>query len=138
VGRRGLSRVLLDTHTWAWSLISKDRLSPGAVGEIQSAEAVCISAISPYEIGQKVRLGKWPEMADHFVDLLDIAEKQGALLLPVSPQVTSLASVIDWDHRDPFDRLIGTTALVEGLVLISADTVFDQLSPMPQWPGRIW
>jgi PIN domain nuclease of toxin-antitoxin system len=28
-------------------------------------------------------------------------------------------------HRDPFDRLIAATALVEGLTVVSADAAFD-------------
>jgi PIN domain nuclease of toxin-antitoxin system len=118
--------------------MGSDRLSLKAIEEIKAAEVVCISAISLYEIGQKVRLGKWPEMVDHFPNLIQIAEQQGGRLLPLSPDVTSLASVIDWEHRDPFDRLIGTTAILEGLVLISADPVFDQLSNTGHWPGRVW
>lgn len=138
MGRRRLSRILLDTHAWAWSLMGSDRLSPRAIAEIKAAEVVCISSISLYEIGQKIRLGKWPEMADHFTNLIHIVEQQGGRLLSVSPEVTSLASVIAWEHRDPFDRLIGTTAILEGLVLISADAVFDQLSNTMHWPGRVW
>jgi PIN domain nuclease of toxin-antitoxin system len=32
---------------------------------------------------------------------------------------------MDWDHRDPFDRLILATAQLMHISLISADTVFD-------------
>jgi PIN domain nuclease of toxin-antitoxin system len=32
---------------------------------------------------------------------------------------------MDWDHRDPFDRLILATAQLMNVSLISADTVFD-------------
>jgi PIN domain nuclease of toxin-antitoxin system len=138
VGRRCLSRVLLDTHAWAWSLAGDGRLSAKAVEAILSADTVAVSAISFYEIGQKVRLGKWPEMEPHIASLLDLAVEQGCQLLPVSPAVSLASSVLDWPHRDPFDRIIGLTALDGGFALVSADAVFDELATTAGWIGRIW
>jgi len=59
-------------------------------------------------------------------------------LLELSPEASLLASTLEWPHRDPFDRIIGATAITAGLTLISADTVFDGLTNQPKWPGRIW
>jgi PIN domain nuclease of toxin-antitoxin system len=39
-----------------------------------------------------------------------------------------LGGGLDWDHRDPFDRTIAATALVEGYPLITADPVFETLN----------
>jgi PIN domain nuclease of toxin-antitoxin system len=36
-------------------------------------------------------------------------------------------------HKDPFDRLIGATALVEGLTLVSADSAFDAYGVARLW-----
>ncbi len=130
--------VLLDTHAWAWSLTGDARLSDAATQALTEAEAVFVSAISLYEIGQKVRLGKWPEMAPFLPRLIDLAGEQGAQLLALSAEASLLASTLAWDHRDPFDRLIGASALQSGLALVSADTVFDALSREPRWPGRLW
>ena len=133
-----MSHVLLDTHVWAWSLTNPQRLSTKALAAIEAAETVSISAISLYEIGQKVRLGKWPEMALHLPALIEIADRQGGRILPVSAAASLAASMFDWLHRDPFDRIIGAAALMDGLTLISADDVFDELSGMPGWLGRLW
>lgn len=77
MGRRRLSHLLLDTHAWAWSFTGDSRLSAKAVEAIEAAESVALSSISLYEIGQKVRLGKWPEMEPHLFELADIAVDQG-------------------------------------------------------------
>ena len=138
MGRRGLSRVLLDTHAWVWSLIEHERLTTTAMKAIRGAESISISAISLYEIGQKVRHGKWPEMEPHFLNLIDIADEQGTAIVPASPMICMAAADLRWDHRDPFDRFIGATALVEGMRLISADQVFDVFAPLEVWPGRVW
>lgn len=62
-------------------------------------------------------------MTAHFLELIAIAEQQSAQFLDVSPAVLTAASVLDWAHRDPFGRIIGTTPLLHGLMLISADAI---------------
>jgi PIN domain nuclease of toxin-antitoxin system len=36
-------------------------------------------------------------------------------------------------HRDPFDRLIAATAMVEGLTLVTADEAFDLYGLERHW-----
>jgi len=36
-------------------------------------------------------------------------------------------------HRDPFDRLLAAQAIIEQLVLLSADIAFDAYGVMRQW-----
>ncbi|MBS9721611.1 type II toxin-antitoxin system VapC family toxin [Tianweitania sp. BSSL-BM11] len=133
-----MSHILLDTHAWAWSLTADSRLSASALAAMEGADRVSISAISLFEIGQKVRLGKWPEMQPFLTSLIRLADEQGGRFLDVSPEVSLVAATLDWAHRDPFDRIIGATALTRGLTLISADMAFDGLAAEPKWPGRIW
>src|SRR5690625_2802637 len=105
---------------------------------MKRAETVSISVISLFEIGQKVRLGKWPEMEPFLDRLVSLAEEQGGRLLTLSPDASLLAATLVRAHRDPFDRIIGATAITRGLTLISADPLFDSLSEQAHWPGRVW
>lgn len=114
------------------------RLSPAATAAMEQAETVSISAISLFEIGQKVRIGKWPEMEPFLHKLVGLAGEQGARLVELTPEASLLAAMLAWPHRDPFDRIIGATAIAKGLILISADTVFDTLGDQPKWLGRVW
>jgi len=133
-----VKHILLDTHAWAWSLTADARLSAAAVAAMEQAETVSISAISLFEIGQKVRLGKWPEMEPFLSRLIGLADEQGGRLLETSAEACLLAATLEWAHRDPFDRFIAATAITRGLTLISADTAFDALTTDPSWPGRLW
>jgi PIN domain nuclease of toxin-antitoxin system len=120
-----VTAVLLDTHAWTWSLSSDSRLSAAALAEIAGAELVLVSPISFFEISQKVRLGKWPEMAPFIGRLDTLLLEQGGVPATFTPEICLRAGLMDWDHRDPFDRLILATAQLMNVSLISADTVFD-------------
>ena len=120
-----MSTVLLDTHSWAWSLAGDDRLSKPALAAIQAADTVLVSPITFFEIAQKVRLGKWPEMEPFVGDLADLLDRQGGSVAGFDPAICIAAGMMVWTHRDPFDRLLAATALHYNLPLVSADTAFD-------------
>ncbi len=120
-----MKAVLLDTHAWAWSLAGDDRLSLGALNAIAGADAVLVSPISFHEIGQKVRLGKWPEMEPFVARLPALVETQGGRMAELDGPICLNAATMDWSHRDPFDRLLAATALHRDLPIISADGIFD-------------
>lgn len=84
-----------------------------------------VSPISFYEIGQKVRLGKWDEMAAWVDRLAEILEEQGGSIASLEPRICLAASTMPWEHRDPFDRLIAASASHYNLPLVSVDTIFD-------------
>jgi PIN domain nuclease of toxin-antitoxin system len=99
---------------------------------IAAADAVEVSPISFFEIAQKVRLGKWPEMAAYADQLVSLLDRQGGRVAALEPAVCLSGSLMEWQHRDPFDRLIAATALHYAYPLISADAVFDGIVQ------RIW
>lgn len=125
MGRRPATAVLLDTHVWAWSLSDEPLVSDRARAAIEGATQVLVSPISFFEIGQKVRLGKWPEMVPFIDRLADLLVQQGAAAAVLDSGVCLAAAALPWPHRDPFDRLIAATALRLNATLVSADTAFD-------------
>lgn len=122
-----MTSILLDTHIWAWSLTG-ETLPASIQRAISESEAVFVSPISFFEIGQKVRLGKWPQMAPYVADLPAILKDQGGLVATLSPEVSLLAATMDWPHRDPFDRFLAATSLIHAIPLATIDPVFQTLS----------
>jgi PIN domain nuclease of toxin-antitoxin system len=129
-----VTAVLLDTHAWAWSLTGDGRLSGRAVALIAGADSVFVSPISFFEIGQKVRIGKWPEMEPFVGDLPALLQEQGGLVASLTPEICLKGSLLAWEQRDPFDRLLAVSSLDSGMPLISADVVFDTLPDLV----RLW
>ena len=122
-----MTAVLLDTHAWAWSLAGDARLSAPALAVMSRADRVLVSPISVFEIAQTVRRGEWPEMPP-FIDRLPfLLEQQGGAVAGFGPAICLLAGMMDWPHRDPFDRLLAATARQDSLPLASADAAFDRI-----------
>jgi PIN domain nuclease of toxin-antitoxin system len=117
--------ILLDTHSWVWSFADEARLSRAARASIERAQAVLVSPISFFEIGQKVRRGKWPEMEPLLDRLPAVLEEQRSAVVALDPTVCTTAGIMKWTHRDPFDRLLAATAICHNLPIVSADPVFD-------------
>ena len=130
-----MSALLLDTHAWVWSLMDPSRLSDGVKVAILEVDSVHVSSISVYEIVRKAQRGKWLEVVPH-IDAL-VADGQ-TVSAPVTRAIAARAGTLEWRHRDPFDRLIGATAIELGYPLVSKDSAFDALEGMVGWQGRVW
>lgn len=128
-----MTAFLLDTNAFAMALIDDPRLPDAARARMQDADRLAVSVISLYEIGQKVRLGKWPEMSVHIARLDQTASANGFNILPLTGTVALTAALLDWDHRDPFDRMIAAVSQQEGLPVISSDAAFDAIDVSRHW-----
>lgn len=89
------------------------------------AKTILVSAISFFEIAQKVRHGKWPEMATYVDRLPDLLASQRGVAASLETADCLLAGTMDWPHRDPFDRFLAASALRRGIAIVSADPIFD-------------
>ena len=57
------------------------------------ADRVLVSPISFFEIAQKVRLGKWPEMELFVETLPTILEEQGGIVAGLDPEICLRAGI---------------------------------------------
>jgi PIN domain nuclease of toxin-antitoxin system len=89
------------------------------------AQTVLVSAISFFEIAQKVRLGKWPEMAAYVDRLPALLVSQRGVAASLEAEDCLMAGTMEWPHPDPFDRFLAASALRRRLTIVSADPVFD-------------
>jgi PIN domain nuclease of toxin-antitoxin system len=114
--------LLIDTHVLLWSESRTSRLGSASRAMIESkANTIFVSAASIYEIALKARLGKLNFNGSPSA----VAEKYGFVSLPITAEAAEHAAQLSWTHPDPFDRLIVGQAIVENLVLISADTIIE-------------
>ena len=124
-----LSAFLLDTHTFIWAVQEPEKLGHAARKVIENSNnKLYLSAISAFEITNKYHIGKLPECEYFVQNYTQIAKKLGVIDLPVSLAHTWFAGQLEWNHRDPFDRLLAAQAAHDNLTLISNDRVFKTLN----------
>jgi len=127
-------RLLLDSHALIWWLENSPRLSAAArAGVADPTNEVLVSAASAWEIETKFRLGKLPGLAPMLVDLARTVAEEGFETLPITFQHGALAGRLDGEHRDPFDRMLIAQALVDDLVLVSNERLFDRFGVARLW-----
>lgn len=128
--------MLLDTHVLVWALLAPDHLSPSARAALAGSSERIVSAASLYEITYKAQLGKWAEVAGLLqVDLDARLCADGFEVAPATGAVMERAGRLDWNHRDPFDRLIAATAQLRNITLVSKDETLDGA---PGGIERVW
>ncbi len=113
--------ILLDTHVVVWLAFEEARISKQAASKILEAreggEGLAISDISLFELArifnrERVRLAIAVESA-----LAEVERRFS--VLPITGQIS--LRTLSLPAKDPVDRIIGATALVEGIPLITAD-----------------
>ena len=87
----------------------------------EAGNELCISTISEFEIAQKFRRGKL-DLPKH--ELTRICEEAGIRSYPFRQRHSLHLYDLPFHHADPFDRMIISHALVEGIPLISRDEQF--------------
>lgn len=130
-------RFLIDTHCWLWAVRTPDRLSPKAIGMIESAEnKIVLSVISTLEIAIKVSIGKLhlPEPADDFVYSQMAALSMTSLPLYLSHSLR--VAELPHHHRDPFDRLLVAQAQIEHMPFMTADEAITEYDVEVIWAGK--
>jgi PIN domain nuclease of toxin-antitoxin system len=114
-------RYLLDTHTLIWHLEDSPRL-PQKMRKIinNSNGRIYLCSASLWEIAIKVGIGKL-EFSFTFEELLDKVQNGDYNVLQIKDAYLKRLAALPLIHKDPFDRLLVSTALVEKLTIISAD-----------------
>ena len=131
----GIVNYLLDTHTFLWAVRGSVKLSYTALKALEDANAIkYISAASAYEIINKFRIGKLSEFKDVANDYFSHVKLLGAIELPIKENHAHYAGGFEWEHRDPFDRLLAAQAFIEKLTLITNDPAFQTLP----WISVLW
>ncbi len=126
--------LLLDTCALLWFLSNDSKLSAAARAAIEeTANVRWVSPGSLFEIAIKVRLGKLTLAAPFAAIFPAKLSATDIHLLPLETQHIEPLTTLPFHHRDPFDRLIAATALVEGLTLVSADPAFDVYGVTRLW-----
>jgi PIN domain nuclease of toxin-antitoxin system len=119
-----VSGVLLDTHVIVW-LGEKVELRKEARAAINSAlmeNAAFISVISGWEIAQLFVHGRISMQVPPAQWIERFLAITGCSTLPLTLESAIAAALLPSIHRDPADRFLIATAVLNGLTLVTRDT----------------
>ena len=109
---------LLDTHAVLWFL-NGEKLSAKIKDLIMNGENYT-SVVSLWEVAIKMNIGKY-SFNGGFSAFRELVKNNGFKVLPIKDEYMERLFELPFIHRDPFDRLIIATAIVEEMTLITAD-----------------
>ena len=116
--------ILLDTHVVVWLAGEEYRLSSKAKIAIdearQTEQGLAISDFTLYELSTLYRKKQFTLAISPEFFLSDVERR--FVVLPITSRICVGALSLPARYpKDPADRIIGATALVEGLTLVTAD-----------------
>lgn len=125
-------RLITDTQILIWLLLLHESLKKPIRELITDTDnEVLIPQICLYEIAIKQKIDKLPELRWPTDIIIDQLIQDGFELLPITTAHIAAYETVPLfaDHRDPFDRLLIATAMVENATVISADEKFRLYVP---------
>jgi PIN domain nuclease of toxin-antitoxin system len=127
-------KLLLDTCTFLWAVADPGRLPRRVADLILSEEHdVYLSAGSAWEVVIKHATGRLSlkDAPDSFVR--GQREAAGFLALSIDEESVLHVSRLPALHRDPFDRLLVSQAIVHGMTILTPDPLITQYPARTTW-----
>jgi PIN domain nuclease of toxin-antitoxin system len=126
--------ILLDTHVVIWLARDHQRISAKAHAAISKARqtdaGLAISSMTLLEIARltsQARIRPFPDLETFLSEV-----ERRFIVLPITGRICVRAYQFSGSYpKDPADRVIGATALMEGLTLISADEAIKTSGAVP-------
>jgi len=117
--------ILLDTCAIIWDALEKSKLTEKANTAIAKADennALIISDISIREISMLIKRSriKVATSSANFINLF--LESRNISVVSISPEIADLATSFSSEiNKDPADRIIAATSIIQNAQLITAD-----------------
>jgi PIN domain nuclease of toxin-antitoxin system len=120
--------ILLDTHVLVWMASEPKQLSRRAHQAIRQARqttGIAVATITLWELAWLAENGRIQISASVESFVREIVTR--VILKPITPEIAALAVRLPAAFpKDPADRLITSTAMIEGAPLITADARIRQ------------
>ena len=120
-----MDKFLLDTHVVLWVASDPSKITDKVRNALTTEAVKCVSIASAWEVAIKLDKNKSdrtvldiPGGLPEFYKMLNFNE---FLTLPIKRSYLLHIPFLPPIHKDPFDRLIISTAISEKLTLITAD-----------------
>ncbi len=123
--------ILLDTHIWLRWILADDPLPQSIIDAIELSDSeVVVSAISTWEVVllEKRKRIELTVPVDQWLEEALIGSHVRSL--PIISEIAYLSGILPEHHKDPADRIIIATSIVNDAQLISLDKKFPLYSEL--------
>jgi PIN domain nuclease of toxin-antitoxin system len=123
-------RLLLDAHAFLWWVTNSTRLSEmsrNAIGDQGNEIAVGIGCL--WELAIKRSIGK----LDFPFDFQKVLQDEGFEVLQIGFGHLRILDTLPRHHGDPFDRLLIAQSLLDGLPIITNDSLLSRYAVTIIW-----
>lgn len=117
-------QLLLDTSTVLFAALEEHKIpQAGRQVILASSSEIYISAVSVWEVCQKITVGKLKAISNVREFFAIVCEKLDAQLIPFDANSSYHLSSLPPIHKDPFDRMLICQAIERGLAIVTGDTM---------------
>jgi PIN domain nuclease of toxin-antitoxin system len=126
--------ILLDTHVVIWLAQDYQRISKAAQAAIEDTRnkdgGLAVADITLVEIARLASRGRINLLPDVETVLSEVERR--FVILPITSKIAMQAFALPANYpKDPVDRVIGATTLIEDLPLITADREIRKSKAVP-------
>lgn len=123
MGVAGVTSFLLDTNALLRLVTDPDRMPEDVRKTLaDQGNELMVSAASAWEIAIKTRIGRL-DGGTLLSTWTEVLTGMNATDLAIDSADASSAERLDWDHKDPFDRIIVAQALRRHLTIVTSDRI---------------
>ena len=122
--------IVVDTHIIIWNALKPEMLSKKAEKAISAAnnsDGIIFCEISLWEIAMLMHKGRLSIDIEYLEFIKLILESNEYVFLGITPEIAELSTDLFSDNnKDPADRIIAATLIIENAKLVTADKKLRQ------------
>ncbi len=127
-------KILLDTCSFLWIIWDDPKLSRTARDLfIDPGNDAYLSVVSCWEMSVKHGLGKLPLPDDPGRLVPEQRGRHGIISLPLDEESALRVHRLPALHRDPFDRMLVSQAITNGMTILTPDRVLSDYPVRTMW-----
>ncbi len=123
-----MSEIMLDTCGLIWLVNGGSKISRKTLEAIEEAKIVYVSAATALEIGCKAAIKKLKLPMDAEEWYSKVLSIHDLVEIPITGPIALFSASLPLIHKDPADRIIIATAILNRLPVVTHDSRFDQYS----------
>jgi len=122
--------IVVDTHIIIWNALKPEMLSKKAEKALSAAnnsDGIIFCEISLWEIAMLMHKGRLSIDIEYLEFIKLILESNEYVFMGITPEIAALSTdLLSDNNKDPVDRIIAATSIIENAKLITADKKLRQ------------